>query len=199
MISMLGVFVLGLVVGGLFVLARPHLTHLGQRRECRNLTSALIGEIVALLDAIETQSVVAQLDGIAGGEPAPLNCPAPLSMIVFSANAGKLDRFPAPLPRKLAYFYTRLASLWGHVEALGARPTVHQSLTAQEALALSNGFKDTLLLADDILRQLRPYLAQRRLRVHFRRQVISTLPAYRKFARPTLLHPFAKRPFKPLH
>ncbi|WP_336492247.1 hypothetical protein [Methylobacterium nigriterrae] len=195
--GMLGVFVLGLVVGSLFVLARPNLTHLTQRRECRNLTSALIGEIVALLDAVEAHAVVERLDAIGRGEQATLDRPAPLPMTIFSANADKLDRFSAPLPRKLAYFYTRLATLWGRVEALGAAPAAHQSLTAQEASVLSKGFKDTLDLADDILRQLRRGLAQHRLRVRFRREIISTLPAYRRFARPTLLHPFAKRPFVP--
>jgi hypothetical protein len=72
-----------------------------------------------------------------------------------------------------------------------------QSLTAQEALALSEAFKDTLDLADDILRQLRRGLAQHRLRLRFRREIISTPPAYRRFARPTLLDPFARRPFVP--
>ncbi|MHB2208176.1 hypothetical protein [Methylobacterium sp. CM6257] len=197
--SMLGVFVLGLVVGGLFVLARLNFTHLTRRRECRSLTSALIGEIVALLDAVEAHAVVQRLDAIAQGEQAVLSPPASLPMIVFSANADKLDRFPAPLPRKLAYFYTRLATLWGRLEAVTATLATQQSLTAQEALALSQALKGTLDLADDILRQLRRGLAQHRLRLRFRREIISTLPAYRRFARPTLLHPFAKRPFVPRH
>src|SRR3954453_20734407 len=150
--GMLGVFVLGVGMGGLVVLVRPNLTRMVQRRECRNLTSALIGEIVALLDAIEAHAVVVQLDAIAGGEQVVLGRPAPLPLVVFGANADKLDRFPAPLPRKLAYFYTRLATLWGRLESLGATPAAHQSLTGQDASAL-RGFKDTLDLADDILRQ----------------------------------------------
>jgi hypothetical protein len=197
--SILGVFVLGLVVGGLFVLVRPNFTHLTQRRECRGLTSALIGEIVALLDTVEAHAVVERLEAVCRGEQATLDRPAPLPVVVFSANADKLDRFPPPLPRKLAYFYTRLATLWGRLEAVTATSATHQSLTAQEALALSEAFKDTLDLADDILRQLRRDLAQHRLRLRFRREIISTLPAYRRFARPTLLHPFAKRPFVPRH
>jgi hypothetical protein len=197
--SILGVFVLGLVVGGLVVLVRPNFTHLTQRRECRGLTSALIGEIVALLDTVEAHAVVERLKAVGRGEQATLDRPAPLPMIVFSTNADKLDRFPPPLPRKLAYFYTRLATLWGRLEALGATPGALQSLTAQEALALTEAFNDTLDLADDILRQLRLSLAQHRLRVCSRREIISTLPAYRRFARPTLLHPFAKRPFVPRH
>ncbi|GEM_PF-2061732 len=195
--DMLGWFVLGLASGGLMVLAGPNLARLGRRQACRNLSSALIGETVALLDAVESHKLVARLEALGRGEQEQLGRLPPLPMVVFGANADKLDRLPAPLPRKIAYFYTRLATLWGRLEALGAMRASEHGLTAQEAAALARELNTVLDLADDVLRHLRQGLVRHRLRNPFRRELISTLPAYRKFARRTLMHPFAKRPYVP--
>ena len=192
---------LGILIGsGFCLLGRWDLGIVVQRRERRNLASALIGEIVAILDTAEKQGLVAQLDRCASEDGLLLpHQPALPPFAIFNGNAGALGCFDAPLPRKIAYFYTRFATLWGSLEGLSAAPAgaMGNDLRAQRARALATEFRTLLDLADDILRQLRPLLPQRRLHFRLHRQPISTAPVYRRYLRRSIRHPFARRSSSP--
>jgi hypothetical protein len=144
--------------GGLLaVLAWAGWTGIARRSTRRNLASALIGEIVAVLRTIESGGVVESLEP-EQANVAPAKSVRPLILphfTVYETNAGKLDLFAAPLPQKLAYFFDRLTTLAGEVIALAGNipeTTVNRS----ERIRLTRcEFRDTLDIADDILVALR--------------------------------------------
>jgi len=90
----------------MFVIDRLH--SLLHRTERRNLASALIGEIVAVLRAFEVNRLVEQLEVAANADGAApkLNLPP---FVAYKAIAQKIDRFSLPLPRQIVFFYTRLS------------------------------------------------------------------------------------------
>jgi hypothetical protein len=192
---------LGILLGsGLCLLGRWDLSMVSRRRKRRTLASALIGEIVAILDTIEAQGVVVQLDKCATAEETfASRQPVLPAFAIFNGNAGRLECFDAPLPRKIAYFYTRLAALCGSLEGINAMPAgaFGNDLRTQRAQVLATEFRTILDLADDILRQLRLLLPQRRLHFRLHRQQISTAPVYRRYLRRSLRHPFARRSSSP--
>ncbi|ACA18366.1 hypothetical protein M446_4002 [Methylobacterium sp. 4-46] len=168
-----------------------------RRHRQRNLASALVGEIVAVLRAIETHDVLARLEHVAATVPrVAVPTLPPIPAAVYQAYAGCLDRLEAPLPRKISYFYTRLQMLQGDLAALSLRqvqdfPAVSGASFAAE---LARDLRDTLAVGDEILKDLRPLLVRRRLHIRLRRTVASTAKVYRKLPRATLRHPFAHRP-----
>ncbi|ACL60466.1 conserved hypothetical protein [Methylobacterium nodulans ORS 2060] len=167
-----------------------------RRRRQRNLASALVGEIVAVLRAIETHDVLARLDHVAAAFASTAGPTLPrIPATVYRAYAGRLDRLDAPLPRKITYFYTRLQMLQGDLATLNLRQIQDRPAVSAAgfALELARDLRDTLAVGDEILRDLRPLLARRRLHVRLRRTMVSTTRAYRKLPRATLRHPFAHR------
>ncbi|MFZ5791913.1 MAG: hypothetical protein ACOY3L_14570 [Pseudomonadota bacterium] len=131
------------------------------RQERRSLASAFVGEIVAVLRAIEEHDVLNALEqALRAGAALPLPRLTLPHLAIYEADAGKLDRLPAPLPRQIAYFYTRILSLQSDLAELGAEPASgaaaeHRSERIRHMLS---ELREALDLADDILRELRPLL-----------------------------------------
>jgi hypothetical protein len=134
------------------------------RRRSRDLASALVGEIVAILRVIETDEIVRRFGETVRKRPAKSGgigyrfvIPRPT---IYEVNAGRLCVFRAPLPRKIAYFYKLLAGISGKLPSSitdsspGARPMVD----AQHASAALAQLEEALLVADEILNGLRPML-----------------------------------------
>ncbi len=162
------------------------------RHERRGLASAFVGEIVAILRAIEMHDIVPALQrtahGEAGSDLPVLNLPPPT---VYDSMADRLDRLDPPLPRQVAFFYTRLLTLLRDLEALGNAPSGVVPLDETQRLLAE--LRDTLDLGDDILRGFQRLLNRRRLRLGFHRRVISTAPVYRKNPPRKLFPPVASR------
>ena len=137
-----------------------NLTH---RREIRNLASAFVGEIAAILHVIETHDVVAMLEQAldASGRAAALpNLTLP-PFTIYTVDAARLDQLPFPAPRKIAYFYAQIASIQDDLARLAAEPAPARSAEGMRwrircVLAELN---DALALGDDILRDLRRLLS----------------------------------------
>ena len=101
--------------------ARHSLTH---RREIRNLASAFVGEIAAVLHLIETHDVVSMLERAldAPDRAAALpNLTLP-PFTIYTVDAARLDELPFPAPRKIAYFYAQIASIQDDLARLAAEP-----------------------------------------------------------------------------
>jgi hypothetical protein len=131
------------------------------RQERRSLASAFVGEIVAVLRAVEEHDVLNALEQALRSDAAPLLPRLTLPhLAIYEADAGKLDRLPAPLPRQIAYFYTRLLSLQGDLAELGVAPASGPAAGSRDERIRHtlNELRETLDLADDILRELRPLL-----------------------------------------
>lgn len=109
---------------------------------------------------------------------------------VYESMADRLDRLDPPLPRKVAFIYTRLRTLLRDLQPLGNAQSGTASLDETQRLLAE--LRDTLDLGDDLLRGLRPLLARRRLRFGFRRRVISKAPVYLKNLPQSLLRPFGR-------
>ena len=132
------------------------LTH---RREIRNLASAFVGEIAAILHLIETHDVVSMLEqALDAPDRTALPSLALPPFTIYTVDAGRLDELPFPAPRKIAYFYAQIASIQDDLARLAA-----ESIPAGDRLARIQGvlteLNDALALGDDILRELRPLLS----------------------------------------
>jgi hypothetical protein len=136
------------------------LTH---RREIRNLASAFVGEIAAILHLIETHDVVSMLEKALDtpDRAAPLpNLTLP-PFTIYTVDAARLGDLPFPAPRKIAYFYAQIASIQDDLARLVAEPIPERP--AGDRLGRIRGLltelNDALALGDDILRELRPLLS----------------------------------------
>ena len=129
-----------------------------RQRDCRNLASAFIGEIVAVMDVVEKHvdlhGVETGDDGAASRRIADLQLPR---FVVYEANVGKLDLFNAPLPRELSYFYTRLAALPLHLRMLQSLPAPDDERYGRQGLL--DDIADTMQLGDDLLRSIKSAVA----------------------------------------
>jgi hypothetical protein len=136
------------------------LTH---RREIRNLASAFVGEIAAILHLIETHDVVSMLETALGasGRVAALPALTLPPFTIYTVDAARLDQLPFPAPRKIAYFYAQIASIQDDLARLAAEPVAEGSAGGRRdrircVLAELN---DALALGDDVLHDLRPLLS----------------------------------------
>jgi hypothetical protein len=133
------------------------------RREIRNLASAFVGEIAAILHLIETHDVVSMLEKALDASDrvaAVPNLTLP-PFTIYTVDAARLDKLPFPTPRKIAYFYAQIASVHDDLAHLAAEPVLDGAAEGrrgriQSALAELN---DALALGDDILRDLRRLLS----------------------------------------
>lgn len=152
--------VIGLLAGGslaaLFVAVLPDHR---LRRANRNLASAFAGEVAAIMRTIET-SALADPAGAPTDRAAP-----PLALprcVVYEADAQRIDQLPAPLPRELSYFYTRLAAL--KAEIAGLRPAVSSTGGAAGADSVAerihHDVEETLAIGEDTLRELQPLISR---------------------------------------
>jgi hypothetical protein len=125
------------------------------RKRRRTLASALVGEIAGILRIIETNELEFHLRE--GSEKrqtkiarsTPPMCPIPRSAI-FEANACELGLFRPELSRKLSQFHTLLAGVSANTALLPRDPDRAKATLVQ--------LQEALLLADDILRNLKPLL-----------------------------------------
>jgi hypothetical protein len=136
------------------------LTH---RRKIRNLASALVGEIAAILHLIETHDVVSMLEKALDASDSAVALPnltlPPFT--IYTADAARLDELPLPAPRKIAYFYAQIASIQDDLTRLATEPiSEHSAGSRTERIrCVLTELNDALALGDDILRELRPLLS----------------------------------------
>ena len=140
--------------------SRHSLTH---RREIRNLASAFVGEIAAVLHLIETHDVVSMLERAldAPDRAAALpNLTLP-PFTIYTVDAARLDELPFPAPRKIAYFYAQIASIQDDLARLAAEPVPEGPAGGRlgRIRSVLTELNDALALGDDILRELRPLLS----------------------------------------
>jgi len=137
-----------------------NLTH---RREIRNLASAFVGEIAAILHLIETHDVVSMLEKALDASDrvaAVPNLTLP-PFTIYTVDAARLDELPFPAPRKIAYFYAQIASIADDLARLAAEPVREGAAGGRLARirCVLAELNDALALGDDILRDLRPLLS----------------------------------------
>jgi hypothetical protein len=136
------------------------LTH---RREIRNLASAFVGEIAAILHLIETHDLVSilekALDASDSGVALPTLMLPPFT--IYTVDAARLDDLPFPAPRKIAYFYAQIASIRDDLTLLATEPVPKCSADSRtkRIRCVLTELNDALALGDDILRELRPLLS----------------------------------------
>jgi hypothetical protein len=137
----------------------------GPTRKRRRLASAFVGEIAGIMSIIEESVHVRQLElaiQAAHGAPievAELNLPR---LSVYEANACELGVFESPLPRQLAYFYTRLAAAPHRLRSLSLssyRSVEERDQRAREVLA---EITQILKLGEELLRSLRQFVSVKR-------------------------------------
>lgn len=127
------------------------------KRKRRNLASAFLGEVSAIMALLEEMYQPAS-DGETSAEDgarsnAGLDHPDFLlpRCDLYAANAGQLDLFDAPLPSQLAHFYTRVASLPEFLRAHAPHGTGNDVVTVE--------FEHILVEGEDLLRNLRPFVS----------------------------------------
>jgi hypothetical protein len=130
-----------------------------RRAERRSLASALTGEIVAVLQTIELENSDQAI--VPPGDFAE-TCPPHLGLprfTIYEANAGKLNCFAAPLPRKIAYFFDRMGALAQECGSAATTPLPDNADRARHLREMQGDLKATLDLADEILLDLRPLIS----------------------------------------
>ena len=132
----------------------------GARRARRNLASAFVGEIAAVLRAIEQNPALQDHALGLVAESSDTECVAELPhVVVYEANAGHLDMFDAPLPRELTYFYTRVSALSERLRAL-ASPSNLSNQARSEFIHLAQvDARRAEVLGDELLHHLRPFVS----------------------------------------
>jgi hypothetical protein len=123
------------------------------RRERRNLASAFIGEIVAVVHAMESDTVVREIEaGLAIGlenRNHHLTLPHPL---IYESSAAKLNHFNAPIPRKIAHFFDGLPTVVMEIGDIASEGSTEAGL--YHARQLRSNLKDLFAEADDLLLEL---------------------------------------------
>jgi hypothetical protein len=129
------------------------------RREIRSIASAFVGEIAAILHLIETHDVVSMLEKALDVSDSSVALPT-LTLppfTIYTADAAKLDELPLSTPRKIAYFYTHIASIQDDLARLAREPDPGRR--TERIRRVLTELNDTLALGDDILRELRLLLS----------------------------------------
>ena len=134
-------------------------------RQRRSLASGFIGEIVAVLRAIETHDVVAQLERLVAKEGDAKQSAHGWALppfVVYHANIRRLFRFRSPLPRDIVYFYTKLAGVVEELRALAMPPVAATDSRAEFVRSVIVDIGEAFELGDALLRHLRPLVSKRR-------------------------------------
>jgi hypothetical protein len=136
------------------------LTH---RRQIRNLASAFVGEIAAILHLIETHDVVSMLERALVASDSAVALPS-LTLppfTIYTADAARLSELPLPAPRKIAYFYAQIASIQDDLTRLATGSVLEGSAGTQteRIRCVLAELNDALALGDNILHELRPLLS----------------------------------------
>jgi hypothetical protein len=157
LLSGVGVFLAG---GVLFLLVFKWFDS-NRKQKIKNIASAFVGEIVAILHTIELHSIENKLKQ-AAIRPTDIlsleNFTFP-RFLIYEAEVNRLDAFEAPLPRKITSFYTSLQSLQDDIRQLGYKTP--SELPQEESLvqSLLMELQEDLNLADSILKDLRSILS----------------------------------------
>ena len=137
-----------------------------RRREQHGLASALIGEIVAAMEAVERNSAVQRLypAGSTADDQPTLDFTdfALPRLAVYEANVGRLALFNAPLPRELSYFYTRLNNLPQRLRALRTPPNSSPDEQKSRAQTAIGEIDQTMTLGNDLLRSMKGFVSRKR-------------------------------------
>ena len=109
----------------------------GRRRSRRGLASALIGEIVAIIEDMEGFEEVRKLEDMAVGADEHLDELSAFALprfSVYESNVDRLSLFDAATQRQIAYFFTRAGGLAGHLHALASTTSGSKDLCRQHAI-----------------------------------------------------------------
>lgn len=139
--------------------------HFGRSRARRGLASALIGEIAAVIDCMEGFEEIRKLEGMEFGAEEHLDELGAFALPKFSvyeSNADRLDLFDGATQQQIAYFFTRAASLAGHLHALASTNNDSRELCRQHAMAAQKEINGLSELGDDLLRDLRRFVSKER-------------------------------------
>jgi hypothetical protein len=131
------------------------------RPQRRNLASALIGEIVAVLRALEANRFVEKLESAANADGTAPQLSLP-PFVAYQAIAQRLVWFSAPLPRQIVFFYTRLSAIEQDLRLINSAASAQKIDRKEQLLVILAELQDTLRLGDEILRLLRRIVSTRR-------------------------------------
>ncbi|HEY5066889.1 MAG TPA: hypothetical protein VIJ04_18940 [Xanthobacteraceae bacterium] len=140
-------------------------TLMPRRREQHGLASALIGEIVAAMEAVERSSAVQHLHPASTADDRltlDFTDFALPRLAVYEANVGRLGLFNAPLPRELSYFYTRLNNLPQRLRALRTPPNSSPDEQKLRARIAIGEIDQTMTLGNDLLRSMKGFVSRKR-------------------------------------
>jgi hypothetical protein len=156
------VFGAGALAGGLLVLSLRHVRRAAERRY---LASVFVGEIVAILRGIEIEDVVARMAQASppGSAPRSMSALTLPRFVIYEAHAARLCGLPPSLSRKISHVYTRLAMLQHDSTALASSAGLPETADnrAGRTATLLHDLEETLDVADEVLRELRPLLPVR--------------------------------------
>jgi hypothetical protein len=136
----------------------------GRTRSRRGLASALIGEIVGVMDGMERFEEVRKLEEMEPGAEENLDELGAFTLPKFSvyeSNADRLDLFDAALQRQIVYFFTSAGSLAGHLHALASTRKEAKELCKQHAIDAQREINGLSELGDDLLRDLRKLVSRK--------------------------------------
>lgn len=136
----------------------------GRSRSRRGLASALIGEIAALIDDMESFEEIRKLENMEIGADEHLDELSVFTLpkfAVYESNADRLDLFDAAIQRQIAYFFTRAGSLAGHLHALALTKNESNELCKQHAIEAQKEINGLSELGDDLLRDLRKLVSRK--------------------------------------
>jgi hypothetical protein len=136
----------------------------GRGRLRRGLASALIGEIVGLIDDMEGFEEVRKLEDMDIGADEHLDELGAFTLPKFSvyeSNADRLDLFDAATQRQIVYFFTRAGSLAGHLHALALTNRESKGLCKQHAIDAQKEINGLSELGNDLLRNLRRFVSKK--------------------------------------
>ena len=136
----------------------------GRSRSRQGLASALIGEIVAVIDGMEGFEEIRKLEDMEIGAEEHLDELGAFTLprfSVYESNADRLDLFDAATQRQIAYFFARAGSLAGHLHALASTKKEAKELCKQHAIDAQREINGLSELGDDLLRDLRKLVSKR--------------------------------------
>jgi hypothetical protein len=134
----------------------------GRDKSRAQLASALIGEITAAIETLESNPEIKFLENVAKGEGDAVGQVHTFALprfAVYEENASRLSEFAAPLPHQLSYFYTELEGLQDRV----CHTLTHQTDEASRRVAAAQTLAEISRIADlgdQLLRDLRPLIAR---------------------------------------
>ena len=136
----------------------------GRSRSRRGLACALIGEIAAVIDGMESFEEVRKLEDLEIGADEHLDELSAFTLpkfAVYESNADRLDLFDPTIERQIAYFFTRAGSLAGHLHALALTKNESKELCKQHAIDAQKEINGLWELGDDLLRGLRKLVSKK--------------------------------------